>query len=181
MSKELLIAIARNSIEQHFKTQKSVDKAFWLDKDANLALQGACFVTLTLHHELRGCIGSIVPHRSLLDDLYANAHAAAFNDPRFPPLTQDEYEQVDVEVSLLTSPKKQEYGSIEELKAFINPKHGVILKQGYAQATFLPQVWEQLPLFEDFFAHLCNKAGLSIDCLKEHPEIYLYEVEIYKE
>lgn len=181
MSGELLIAIARNSIGEHFESQGSFEKLSWLQQDPALQQQRACFVTLSLHGQLRGCIGSIIPHRPLIDDIYHNAQAAAFGDPRFPPLSSDEFETVEIEVSLLTIPQKFDYASVDDLKAHIGPQHGVILKQGHAQATFLPQVWEQLPDFESFFAHLCNKAGLEEGCLKDFPEIYLYEVEIYKE
>ena len=177
----LLIDIARKEILDHLQGNKSLDHEMLIREDERFSQEAATFVTLTLHGELRGCIGSIVPHRSLLDDLCSNAKAAAFHDPRFPPLTLDEFKQVTIEVSLLSLPKRFEYESILELKEYVTHQHGVILKQGYAQATFLPQVWEELPNFELFFSHLCQKAGLDTGCLNQNPEIYLYEVEKFKE
>jgi len=125
-----------------------------------------------------------VAHRTLIDDLVANAKAAAFSDPRFPSLSLEEFESSDfsLEVSVLSDPKELPYKDIADLKSKIRPNiDGVILKLGNHQATFLPQVWEQLPRFEDFFAHLCHKAGVVPDCLESHPQIFTYEVQKIKE
>ena len=176
MQKDVLLQIARESIKSHFlKTDIDIQKL--LEKYPFLKEKGAVFVTLTLNGNLRGCIGSLVSYRSLLDDLISNAKAAAFEDPRFSPLSQKEFEDIHIEISLLSTPKELYYDSIDDLKAKLRPNiDGVILKYGYNKATFLPQVWEQLPLFEQFFAHLCQKAGLEIDCLENHPEIFTYQV-----
>ncbi len=113
----------------------------------------------------------------LLDDLIHNAQAAAFEDPRFPPLSEEEFEKVQIEISLLSTPQELFYRDIDDLKSKIRPDvDGVILQEGYYQATFLPQVWEQLPSFDLFFAHLCQKAGMSANCLENHPQISTYQV-----
>jgi len=152
-----------------------------------LAEKRATFVTLNLKGKgkgssLRGCIGSIIPYRPLIEDVVENAKGAAFRDPRFPPLSRYELEQVEIEVSLLTIPKKIDYQSIEDLKAKITPfKDGVLLQLGNHTATFLPSVWEQLPRFDLFFSHLCLKGGLPAECLHLHPTIYIYQTLVIKE
>lgn len=178
---ELLIKIAREAIAETLFNGTTLDKDSLSQQYGELSEHRATFVTLTSHGHLRGCIGSIVPHRSLLDDLISNARSAAFKDPRFAPLSREEFEEVEVEVSLLSEPQRFEYESVEELKDRITYDDGVILKKGPYQATFLPQVWEQLPDFDLFFSHLCQKAGLQAGCLDTHPEIYLYQVQKYKE
>ncbi len=179
-----LIEIAKEAIAEELYKKPQIDRADLLHKYPDLAQQGAVFVTIQKRGNLRGCIGSLVAHRTLLDDLIANAKAAAFSDPRFPPLSVEEFESSDfaLEVSVLSAPKRLEYKDVADLRAKIRPKiDGVILKAGSHQATFLPQVWEQLPQFDAFFAHLCQKAGLEPNCLDRHPEIYLYRVEKIEE
>lgn len=175
--KEILLELARQSIESVFSGEV-IDREYFLKTYPFLNENRATFVTLTIDGNLRGCIGSIVPHRTILDDVLHNAKSAAFEDPRFEKLTFEEFQHVKIEVSILTLPKMIEYSSIDELKKIIKPNiHGVIIKKNFYQATFLPQVWEQLPTFELFFAHLCQKAGMGSNCLSSNPEIYLYEVE----
>jgi AmmeMemoRadiSam system protein A len=112
----------------------------------------------------------------------ANGEAAAFDDPRFPLLTKEEFEKIDIEVSLLTVPYPLEYDDIEDLRRKIRPGvDGVVLRLEGRQATFLPQVWEELNDFDHFFAHLCLKAGLPQNCLAYHPQIFVYQVEKFKE
>jgi uncharacterized protein len=173
--------IARVAIEEHFNGQK-IDKHQLLLQFPELSIKKACFVTLTLNHHLRGCIGSIIPHRSLIDDLISNASSAAFYDPRFSPLTQEELHRVSIEVSILTVPQEVHYQDKETLYRIIRPNiDGVILRFGNHQATFLPQVWEEITDFDLFFSHLGLKAGIGSDPLSLHPEIYTYQVEKYVE
>ncbi|BDY12794.1 AmmeMemoRadiSam system protein A [Hydrogenimonas cancrithermarum] len=179
---ELLLKIARQSIAASFGLTPEVDKEALVAQFPELAKEQATFVTLTINGNLRGCIGSIIPHRRLIDDLVANAKAAAFDDPRFSPLTPEEFEKVDIEVSLLTVPHSLEYDDIDDLRRKIRPGvDGVILQLDGRQATFLPQVWEELNDFDHFFAHLCLKAGLPQNCLAYHPQIFVYQVEKFKE
>ncbi|MDD2383433.1 MAG: AmmeMemoRadiSam system protein A [Sulfurospirillaceae bacterium] len=175
---EIIISIAKQSIHDAFKHIQSIDKLALLKQYPHFQTLGATFVTLTLDGNLRGCIGSLIAHQPLLDDLIANAKAAAFEDPRFYPLSQEEFERVHIEVSLLSVPEPVLYDSVEDLKTKITPRtDGIILQKGSRKATFLPQVWEQLPSFELFFSHLCQKAGLASHCLEMHPEIWRYTVE----
>ncbi len=142
------------------------------------AERGACFVTLTRHGELRGCIGSIQQRRSLGEDVVENAVAAALRDDRFPPLTAAEWPSVDVEVSLLTRPDFLEVRSEDEVLAALRPGvDGVIFFEGCRRSTFLPQVWEQLPEPRTFLARLKEKAGLPAQHWSPNVMIATYQVE----
>lgn len=148
----------------------------WLHEPA------ATFVTLTMHGRLRGCIGSLEAVRPLLDDLRANAAAAALSDPRFPPLSADEFDAVRFEVSLLSPlepiPVTTEGEVIGSLRPGID---GIVLHYGVHRATFLPQVWEQLPEPNLFLAQLKLKAGLPADFWHEELLVFRYEVSKFRE
>ena len=183
MENKVLLQIVHDAIAEEFGGRK-IDKEALYQKYPELKEKRAVFVTINKRGGLRGCIGSLVAHRSLLEDLIENAKAAAFSDPRFPPLTKEEFESSDleIEISILTPPRGLMYGDVNDLKSKIKPGvHGVILTLDGRRATFLPQVWEQLPRFEDFFAHLCVKAGLEPNCLLRHPHIDVYEAIKIKE
>lgn len=178
MSYEIVLKIAKQAILEQFSSTKNIDKQKLLKEFAFLNEKRATFVTLKLNKHLRGCIGSLVAYRSLYDDIVSNAKAAAFSDLRFKPLSVEEFEQIEIELSILSEAKRVNYSSLAQLKEMIKPNiHGVILKYQDKQATFLPQVWEQLPSFELFFEHLCQKAGVSVTCLENNADIYTYEVE----
>jgi len=137
----------------------------------------ACFVTLTINKELRGCIGSLEPRQELWKDVVENSRHAAFSDSRFNALEKDELGKIKIEISVLTIPKKIEYKNSEDLLKKIKGK-GVIIKRGWNQATYLPQVWEELPDKDEFLSSLCLKAGLSRDSWKNNQlDVSLYEVE----
>ena len=177
MDNKILLDIAKKAIEEKLYGKK-IDTDFYYSKYPELKEKRAVFVTINKRGGLRGCIGSLVAHRPLLEDLIENAKSAAFGDPRFPPLTKEEFEsgELEIEISILTPPRGLMYKDVEDLKSKIKPGiHGVILTLDGRRATFLPQVWEQLPTFEEFFAHLCVKAGLEPNCLLRHPHIYIYE------
>lgn len=126
-----------------------------------LAEPGATFVTLRLDAELRGCIGSLEARRPLAVDVRANAVAAAFGDPRFPPLAAGEYVRTSVEVSLLSRPEPLAFDDEEHLLRQLRPGvDGVVLHSGHRRATFLPQVWESLSDPREFIAALRQKAGV---------------------
>lgn len=181
MNGSIYTQIARNAIQEQYEGT-SIDRDFYLSTYPELSQKKACFVTLTLNNRLRGCIGSIIAHQSLLDDLISNARSAAFHDPRFPPLSKEEFSHLSIEVSLLTHPEPVEYGNRVDLARIIRPHvDGVILRLGKYQATFLPQVWDELSDFESFFSHLGMKAGIGNDPLSYHPEIYTYQVQKYEE
>lgn len=141
------------------------------------------FVTLHIRGQLRGCIGTIEPVKSLAEGVRENAVFAAFQDTRFTPLTRDEFERIDIEVSVLTVPEPLAYEGAADLAAKLTPhQDGVVLKKGGARATFLPQVWEQLPEPDTFLAQLCSKAGLAADEWKKGGlEISTYKVAAFSE
>lgn len=181
MENQVLLDIARKSIEKKFDETVKIDKTKLLTDFPFLAQNGATFVTLTLDNQLRGCIGSLQAYRPLLDDLISNAYAAAFEDPRFYELTLDELKKVKIEISILSTPVELIYNDIEDLKSKIKPNiHGVILQKNGRRSTFLPQVWEQLPTFEEFFSHLCHKGSFEVNCLEFHPQVFTYEVKKIK-
>lgn len=178
MDNQKLLELARLSIKDELFGTSSIDEEALLIEEPSLNEQRATFVTLYLDTRLRGCIGSLLPQRKLLNDIIYNAKAAAFHDFRFQPVTKQEFAQLKIEISILSLPKEVIYDSLEELKEKIRPGiDGVILQKHFDKATFLPQVWEQLPSFELFFEHLCLKAGLCEDCLKNFPTIQTYQVE----
>ncbi len=174
--KKVILKIAKEAIKEAVLNKKIVSRDELVTEYPWLKEKGAVFVTINKLNNLRGCIGSLVARRSLIDDIVYNAKAAALDDPRFEPLSPDELDNIEVEVSLLTSPKPLPYSDVNDLRTKIRPGvDGVILKYDGYQATYLPSVWEQLPGFEMFFSSLCQKAGLPDDCLELHPEIYTYE------
>ncbi len=177
-----LISVARKTIEQRIFDQKKLQPSD-ADLSAKFIEQRGTFVTLTTGGKLRGCIGHIIPQESLIEGVRVNAVNAAFRDPRFPPLTKEEWQRVKIEVSILTEPRPLPYADADDLLEKLRPDiDGVILRKGYHQSTFLPQVWEQLPKKEDFLAHLCLKAGLGADAWKEGDlEISIYQVQAFDE
>ena len=180
--KDVILRLARAAIGEAVGISQDVSLDDMLEINPWLEDKGAVFVTLTIDGNLRGCIGSLVAHRKLYEDIIYNARSAALNDPRFKPLSKEEFKFIKIEVSILSKSEPLIYDNIDILKARLRVGiDGVVLKSGLNQATFLPQVWEQLPTFELFFSHLCQKAGLPGDCLKSHPDILTYQVQEYKE
>lgn len=181
MDKTIIVNIARQTLQDAFNCKQTIDTLKLKEDYPFLKEDGASFVTLTQKGKLRGCIGSLVAHSPLLEDIMSNAYNAAFKDPRFPKLTQEELPLTDIEVSILSVPQKIEYEDFLDLQTKITPmKDGIILQLGSNQATFLPQVWEELPEFESFFTHLFAKANLSLESFKYHPTIYKYQVEKFR-
>jgi AmmeMemoRadiSam system protein A len=173
----LLTALARAAIAREFDEPGAVvPHSDWLDAP------GAVFVTLTSDGRLRGCIGSLQAHRPLGEDLEENARAAAFRDPRFPPLSRAELDKVRVEVSVLTPATPMKFTDEADALAQLRPGvDGVILEHGWHHATFLPQVWEQLPEPAVFMSHLKQKAGLASDFWAGDVRLSRYGVEKFKE
>lgn len=167
--------IARNAVEEFILTGRANDGDYFLsDKDnikssldkstipKKLFKWHACFVTIRKRGELRGCIGTIVPHNTLYDSIIENSIGAAARDPRFPPVTKDELKDLTFEVTVLSEPKEIKYKTTEELLLQIKNK-GVIIKKSFYTAVFLPQVWKHFEIPEDFISSLCRKAGLPSD------------------
>lgn len=158
--KRQLLVMARASItsQLHGKPLPA------LSASSRLQQTDACFVTLKIRGELRGCIGSLTAHRSLQEDVIHNARAAACKDPRFSPLTIAELAQVEISISVLATPEPFAVASEAELLQTLRPGiDGLVLEDGPYRATFLPAVWVQLPSPADFIVQLKRKAGLRAD------------------
>ena len=141
---------------------------------------GACFITLKKDGELRGCIGSLVPHRPLVDDVAYNAHAAAFSDPRFMPVSGNELENITFHISILTPAEPMTFNSEEDLLDQIRPGiDGLILEDEQHRGTFLPSVWESLPDAKSFLQHLKQKAGLPGDYCSKNLKVSRYTTESF--
>lgn len=179
-----ILSTARNSILNALKRSDFIIPEDW-SKDHLLMQKRGTFVTLTIQNQLRGCIGSILPIRPLLVDVKENALHAAFHDPRFAPLQNNEYPGIQIEVSILTVPVQTHFLSVEDLLKNIKPNvDGVIIQSSYHQATFLPQVWEELSNPDQFFNHLCRKAGLPGNYYQTHFSdltIHLYQATVISE
>ena len=181
-----LVKLARQTLARHFRRPIEPEAAKTLDAllaDRALEQRSGTFVTLKIDNQLRGCIGSLSATVPLTDGVRDNAINAAFHDPRFSPLSQTELDRVQIEVSVLTEPVPLDYRDADDLLDKLRPGvDGVILKKGFASATFLPQVWDQLPKPEQFLTHLCMKAGLSGgQWRKGDLEIKIYQVQYFEE
>lgn len=178
--RERLLHLARSAIVTWLDTGASPPLP--ADLTPMLRQKRGCFVTLHKHGALRGCIGTIEPVKALGACVVENAINAAFCDPRFEPLESAELPAVEIEISVLTPPRELHFQDPEALKKQLEPgKHGVILSRGGCRATFLPQVWQQLPHVETFLAHLCQKGGMSGACWKDpNTRVSVYEVEHFK-
>lgn len=181
---QLLVKLARQTIAKRLgvESEGDGDIASHLSDDIFQSRRGT-FVTLTKNNQLRGCIGNLQPDKTLKEGVQENAVNAAFNDPRFPALSKEELDQVDIEVSLLTEPQPLAYKDADDLLAKLRPKvDGVIIRKGMHNSTFLPQVWEQLPDKQLFLTHLCLKAGLPGDEWKKGDlEVLTYQVQYFEE
>ncbi len=172
-----LLKLARKAIECELNNEPLVISE---EIKKEYSKKGASFVTLVEHKALRGCIGSLYPHRELYKDVIENAKHAAFDDYRFPRLKKNELSGIKIEVSVLSTPKKIPFTSDKELVAKIDKDMGIILKRGLNSATFLPQVWKEIPEKIDFLEQLSLKAGMDKDDWKTS-EVYFYNVEKVKE
>ncbi len=158
--KRTLLELAERAIEEALTLGRATPPDLAM-LPPRLAAPGASFVTLTQGGRLRGCIGSLEPRRPLAENTHHNALAAAFHDPRFPPLEAHEWPRTDVEVSVLSPPEPLFYEDLNGLVQKLTPEMGLVLEHPRGRATYLPQVWEQLPDPELFLASLARKAGLS--------------------
>jgi AmmeMemoRadiSam system protein A len=181
-----LVRLARDTLNSHFGRPAGAGAAQQAGPALDdPALQTRCgtFVTLKIGGNLRGCIGTLTGREPLVEGVRTHALNAAFHDPRFRPLTAAELERVAIEVSVLTEPRPLAYGGADDLIAKLRPQvDGVTIRQGYASATFLPQVWDQLPNPETFLSQLCLKAGLSADAWRQgRLEVETYQVQYFEE
>ena len=139
-------------------------------------------MTLMRQRELRGCIGTLEPHRTLLADVRANAVAAAFHDPRFPPLAREELDGIRVEVSLLSPLEPMTFTDENDALAQLRPGvDGLVFAYGYHRSTFLPQVWDHFHDPREFLGHLRYKAGLPPDFWDPAVKLSRYTVSKWAE
>jgi AmmeMemoRadiSam system protein A len=180
--KKTLLALARSSLEAVVRGAEIQP----IDPSAltpTLREHGAAFVTLTMRGDLRGCIGALEPYQPLAEDVREHAIAAGTQDFRFHPVRASELDQIEIEVSRLTIPVPLAYTDADDLLAKLRPHvDGVILKDGFRRATFLPQVWEQLPDKKIFLNHLCEKMGASSSLWQTKKlDVLIYAVEEFRE
>jgi AmmeMemoRadiSam system protein A len=180
--RQYLLNLAREAIARqlHGEGAPPIDAAALPE---SLTRDGASFVTLTKRGDLRGCIGSLEPRRPLAEDVRENAISAAFHDPRFPPVSPKELDELRVEVSVLSTPQRVSYDGPDDLIAQLRSGvDGVVIESGWNRATFLPQVWEKLPDPDQFLEHLCRKAYLPATAYREPGlDVYTYQVEKFQE
>ena len=186
--KRHMLKLAREVIVKTLQKKKiEVPK----DCPAKLKEKGAVFVTLEKdaagEKHLRGCIGSLVAYRPLVEDLIENAVNAAFYDPRFEPVAEEELKNIEIEISVLTKPAELKFSNAEDLIRKLNaPEDGVVLSKGGKRATFLPVVWEHFKTNgryykEGFLTELCLKAGLMPYSWKEGCKIEIYHAILVRE
>lgn len=182
----LLVQLARQTLMEHLGLSLPRDQAVALhDGLMDQAFQTVCgvFVTLKLDGQLRGCIGTLEGREPLASGVATQAVNAAFHDPRFSALKRKELDRVFIEVSVLTRPQPLTYKDSEDLLAKLKPGiDGVTISMDYTGATFLPQVWEQLPDPKEFLSHLCMKAGLQSMAWREGKlKVETYQVQYFEE
>ena len=173
--KKFLLGLARKTIRNFLDDHIEREKKYFTE---NLKTESGAFVTLHKHGELRGCIGYVVGFKPLQDAIQDLAISAAFNDPRFPPLSKDEFDQIDLEISVLTPLEKVR--SIDEIRI---GRDGLMIKRPPFEGLLLPQVateynWDT----ETFLEHTCRKAGLPPDAWKDDStEIWRFSAIIFSE
>lgn len=183
---QLLVSLARHTLMERLGKQipqAEIDSLNTALKDSCFKSLCGTFVTLKINERLRGCIGNLTSDTPLASGVRRNAINAAFHDPRFEPLSTSELERVEIEISILSQPQPLQYRDADDLINKLRPQiDGVIIRKDQASATFLPQVWEQLPRPQDFLAHLCMKAGLAADSW-QNPELEIstYQVQYFEE
>jgi AmmeMemoRadiSam system protein A len=178
---QILLDISRQSIAYGLEYGRAlpVDTE---DFPARLREYRATFVTLLINSELRGCIGMLEATRPLVTDVAQNAFAAAFSDPRFPPLSREEFPELQIHISILTPPVPVEFTSEQDLIAKLQPGvDGLILEEGRYRGTFLPSVWESLPNPNAFLSHLKLKAGLPPNYWSDTIQVQRYTTMSIKE
>ena len=170
---EFLLKLCRDVIMSRFDNSR-----LYISHPSVLNETGACFVTLKKQGQLRGCIGSIIAHQPLINDLVQNSQSAAFRDPRFNPVEKSEMDEITMDISLLSEPKPMSFKDEADLLAQMIPyKDGIIIRDNNCQAVYLPSVWEELPDKEIFLKSLKIKAGLKPEHFSPTFEAYRFETE----
>ncbi len=174
-----LLGIARRSVEEAAGRPVTEEP---IEPSPELAEPRATFVTLKLEGVLRGCIGSLAPHRPLAEDVRDNARAAALHDSRFSPVRAEELDRISIEISVLSPLEELEFESEAGLLDALRPEEdGIVIACEGRRATFLPQVWETLPLPRVFLGALKSKAGLPRDYWSDEMRVWRFTVEKIRE
>lgn len=179
---EILLKIARQSLEASVSGEP-LPEIDLTQYPPSLQKDGASFVTLRIQGNLRGCIGTLEACQPLVKDVQEHAAAAALQDFRFPQVQPSELPHIAIEVSVLSQSVPLHYDQPDGLISRLKPNvDGVVLRDGFRKATFLPQVWEKIPDPEHFLSQLCLKMGASKDLWrKKHLEIATYQVQEFHE
>lgn len=179
---DFLLRLARKTAEEYLNSGKKL-----VIDDSKLTpdlkkVQG-CFTTFNKNHNLRGCIGHILPQEELYKCVMDNAVNAAVNDRRFNPVESKEMQDIVIEISVLTVPEPLEFNDGEDLKDKLRPMvDGVVLKQGFKQSTYLPQVWANFNSKEEFLTSLCRKGGMPENCWQDtSTEVFTYQAFVFEE
>lgn len=181
--RQTLHQIARSSIlytlengnDAHYEATLKLE-----NYSADLQQPRATFITLNINRELRGCIGTLEAREPLVLDVAHNARSAAFHDPRFGPVTKNEFDQLDIHISILGIPEPMAFSSEQDLIQQIRPDiDGLILTAGSSRGTFLPSVWESLKTREEFWQHLKLKAGLPTTYWSDAIKVERYTTESF--
>lgn len=175
-----LLQLARRSIRHGLDTGKPIN----VDNNAPAELNrhGAAFVTLHLHGQLRGCIGSLQAYRPLCEDVAEHAFDAAFRDPRFPPLRDEEFNDLHIHIEVLNPAEPVRFRDESDLIAQLRPGiDGLVLSEGAYKGTFLPTVWESLPDATSFVRQLKRKAGLPADYWSDTLQVERYTTQGFAE
>ena len=174
--KRVMLKLARDTIT-HVEDHAALDE---LRKRPIVKMESGVFVSVYVQDDLRGCIGNL-DSRDVHESIIRNALYAAYHDSRFPPIRPDEYSSMKVHVNILTKPSPLIYKNADDLVGKIKNK-GITIHRGNHEATFLPSVWEQLPVPEEFLGHLCMKAGLPPGDWKQPGlSVEYYESEEFSE
>jgi len=175
--RQILLEVARASVEHGVESGRPLAVRAG-DYPQELRALRATFVTLKVRGDLRGCIGTCQAVRPLVEDVAHNGYAAAFLDPRFPPMKREELADLHIHISLLSLPEELTFTSEEDLLARVRPGvDGLLLEEGMRKGTLLPAVWETLPEVRNFVRHLKLKAGLPADYWSDTLRMYRYTAE----
>ena len=180
---KILLRLAREAMERGVRGE-ALPPLDLSSLPLSLREEGSSFITITLHGELRGCIGALEAYQPLAEDVCEHAVAAALKDPRFASVGKEELSGVQIEISRLTRPVLLEYRDANDLLSKLRPHvDGVILRDDFhRRATFLPQVWEKIPNPAEFLDNLCYKLGAEPDTWRrKHFEVLTYQVEEFHE
>lgn len=176
-----LLRLARQTIEVSLRTGAPPDPP--VDPPTGMREPAATFVTLRRRStgELLGCIGALEARKPLADDVVEHSHAAAFRDPRFPPLSEDVFADTVIDISVLGPMEPFPVDGYDDLAARLPQGRGLLVRDGLRQATYLPSVWEQLPDPAVFLASLWRKAGLQQGHWSDGTQVWTYEVTEFAE